>query len=182
MKIEIIIKGEYEEDIIKEIAQSLLSSFGAESRITVLDEDPPRDAYSVRRAQYNASRLLTWVLKYKLSVDSYMIGLLDYDAFVEGLNFVFGIANPFYKVALVFTYRLHSTDRGLYEERIKKEVFHEFGHLLGLRHCDNRRCVMSFSNSIFDTDYKSWRYCEKCIIALKQGGIDVNEDAITLKD
>ncbi|MCC6052060.1 MAG: hypothetical protein LM585_02340, partial [Fervidicoccaceae archaeon] len=100
MKIElIIIKGEYEEDIIKEIAQSLLSSFNAESRITVLDEDPPRDAYSVRRAQYNASRLLAWVLKYRLSVDSYMLGLLDYDAFVEGLNFVFGIANPFYKVA-----------------------------------------------------------------------------------
>lgn len=182
MKIELVTKEKCNEDILNEIAIALTKCFNAELRLIYIDEDPPRETFSIRRAQYNASKLVTWILKYKVSIDSYIIGLLNYDAYVEGLNFVFGIANPFYKAAIVFTHRLYSVNIALYRERIKKEVFHELGHLLGLKHCENKKCVMRFSNSILDTDHKSWRYCEKCLKALKQSGIYVNEDEVALRD
>ncbi|MFQ5892664.1 MAG: hypothetical protein ACE5HW_07710, partial [Candidatus Methanofastidiosia archaeon] len=47
-------------------------------------------------------------------------------------------------------------------ERVLKEAIHELGHTFGLRQCKNSRCVMFFSNSLWDTDYKSKEYCEIC--------------------
>jgi archaemetzincin len=45
---------------------------------------------------------------------------------------------------------------------VEKETLHELGHILGLEHCPNPRCVMSFSNSIYDVDRKEARFCEMC--------------------
>ena len=40
---------------------------------------------------------------------------------------------------------------------------HEVGHaLFALRHCNNPKCVMSFSNTIFDVDRKSKEVCKNC--------------------
>jgi hypothetical protein len=32
-----------------------------------------------------------------------------------------------------------------------KEIFHELGHAIGLKHCEHRGCVMRFSDSLADT-------------------------------
>ncbi|GAJ15820.1 unnamed protein product, partial [marine sediment metagenome] len=43
-----------------------------------------------------------------------------------------------------------------------KEVIHEIGHLLGLRHCSNPKCVMHFSNTLNDTENKDIIFCKEC--------------------
>ncbi|HIC98260.1 MAG TPA: matrixin family metalloprotease, partial [Pyrodictiaceae archaeon] len=42
-------------------------------------------------------------------------------------------------------------DKELFKLRALKEAMHEIGHVLGLLHCTDKRCVMHFSNSIIDT-------------------------------
>ena len=34
----------------------------------------------------------------------------------------------------------------MFNDRIAKEAIHELGHSFGLFHCNNKRCVMYFSN------------------------------------
>jgi archaemetzincin len=46
------------------------------------------------------------------------------------------------RVAVVSVYRLRSRDGKLYMSRVRKEVVHEVGHLLGLKHCRDTGCVM----------------------------------------
>jgi predicted Zn-dependent protease len=50
----------------------------------------------------------------------------------------------------------------LLEERTIKEAVHELGHVFLLRHCPTPECVMHFSNSLQDTDYKSKEFCPEC--------------------
>ncbi|MCS7106475.1 MAG: matrixin family metalloprotease, partial [Candidatus Aenigmarchaeota archaeon] len=52
-------------------------------------------------------------------------------------------------------------------KRAVKEAIHEMGHVLGLKHCENPECVMSFSNTVFDVDRKTKNLCEKCKKQLK---------------
>ena len=50
----------------------------------------------------------------------------------------------------------------MFNDRIAKETIHELGHYFGLFHCNNKRCVMYFSNSLYDTDFKNRTFCKKC--------------------
>jgi archaemetzincin len=58
-------------------------------------------------------------------------------------------------------YRLPE-DADIFRQRVVKEAIHELGHVFGLEHCHDRRCVMAFSNSLEDTDYKGSEFCPEC--------------------
>lgn len=90
------------------------------------------------------------------------LGFTELDMFVPKLNFVFGLASRDGACAVVSTQRLRDKDSRILEERLLKESVHELGHVLGLAHCDNRNCVMHYSNSLTDTDVKGSVFCEKC--------------------
>ncbi len=91
-----------------------------------------------------------------------MVGLLDEDITVPGLNFVFGLAEIGGQAAVVSTHRLRAGPERLFLERVLKEVIHELGHTFGLGHCRDRRCVMSFSNSVMEVDLKGADFCPLC--------------------
>ena len=50
----------------------------------------------------------------------------------------------------------------LFEQRVIKEAIHELSHTFGLSHCEESRCVMHFSNSLQETDFKNYIFCKKC--------------------
>jgi archaemetzincin len=127
--------------------------------------NPPMHHIEWDRLQYRADHVARWIADMTPTIRKagyLVIGVCGCDAYVEGLNFVFGLAIPAIGVATVYTRRLVSRDREQYIERIAKEVVHETGHLLGLQHCNDRRCVMSFSNSVLDVDRKSYTFCDNC--------------------
>jgi len=129
----------------------------------------PRSAYDWRRGQYLSSEILRLVVSYALvkGIDR-ALGIADLDAYVSGLNFVFGEAVLGGRGAVVYLARLRPEfyslppSEGLFLERALKECMHELGHTFGLRHCGNPLCVMHFSNSIADTDRKLAEYCNAC--------------------
>ncbi len=143
----------------------------------------PIEFVDVLRNQYRAEDLLQWVYS-KWGGKEVVLALIEGDGYAGSLNFVFGIASPLLKVALVFTSRLKlwiksgMSPEQLFIERLRKEVMHELGHVFGLGHCSNPHCVMFFSNSIFDTDRKSWKYCSACASKLRFSGVSLSREFI----
>ncbi|RLI82098.1 archemetzincin [Archaeoglobales archaeon] len=121
-----------------------------------------RYCFDAIRRKYISTCLLK---SYK--VDGITLFVTEHDLFADELNFVFGEAELNGKRAIISLYRLKpefykERDDEVFKERVLKEAMHELGHVFGLLHCKNPRCVMYFSNSIIDTDRKGWMYCERC--------------------
>jgi archaemetzincin len=128
----------------------------------------PEFTYNPQRGQYLASALMSDLCLVPRERDDILLGITDKDLYEEGLNFVFGLATPLYRCALVATPRLHNAFYGLPEDeelflrRLLTEAVHELGHTLGLEHCPDPHCVMHFSNTLADTDRKGYRFCPQC--------------------
>lgn len=122
----------------------------------------PQEAFNPARSQFDGSLLLRSLQGTK----GIILGVTEADVYVEGLNFIFGLA--FGNKALISLKRLRPEFYGaphneeLFKQRAQKEAMHELGHVVGLDHCPDRRCVMHFSNSIADTDYKGVQHCKHC--------------------
>ncbi len=162
--------------LVEELATELKKVYNLEIIVDVLKLEPPLRAYDSTRQQYNSDILLDYYASHlRAGGNNRVAVLLDEDAYVPGLNFVFGEALPGWG-GIVYLARLKigistlSSTR-LLVERTVKEVVHELGHSYGLRHCSNPRCVMYFSNSIMDTDYKSMFYCKRCKDVLDNRGL-----------
>jgi archaemetzincin len=127
----------------------------------------PVAAFDVSRQQYRGSLLLEVVSRHDIAGADRVVGIIDADAYAPGLNFIFGQAMKPGRFAVVALPRLRDSFRGRpenptrFRERAVKETVHEIGHSFGLEHCEDRKCVMHFSNSFGDTDYKSSRFCSR---------------------
>ncbi len=137
----------------------------------------PTHLYDNRRNQWMSDRLLEWLLQVnKPDFNTKVLAICDFDAYSDELNFVFGEAHLGGRVAAIYLPRLrqdfytkksNANNNRLFEQRVIKEAAHELGHAFGLRHCRRSRCVMHFSNSLEDTDFKDNIFCEGCNIALR---------------
>ncbi len=132
----------------------------------------PSDTLNAQRGQYSADAIVN---RLPPGGRDRVLGVVDRDAYVPDLNFVFGLADPQGKRALIALPRLRETtfgreeDLSLFLERAAKEAIHELGHTYGLPHCADRRCIMSFSNVLADTDYKGREFCATCERRLRGG-------------
>lgn len=101
--------------------------------------------------------------------DLLVMGVTESDVTVPAYSFVFGYAIPLERRAIVSLSRLQdeptrhdAAGQVLLIQRATKEILHEAGHLLGLRHCPDPECVMHYSQTLQDTDIKSERFCARC--------------------
>ncbi|MGH9989489.1 MAG: archaemetzincin family Zn-dependent metalloprotease [Nitrososphaera sp.] len=131
------------------------------------------DLFDKTRNQWKSSMILEWILR-ETNPNSYttILAICDFDAYSNGFNFVFGEAQMGGRVGAIYLSRLrqefhgHISDSDLFQQRITKEVVHELGHLFRLSHCERRNCVMHFSNSLKDTDFKGYDFCDRCTVLL----------------
>ncbi len=156
--------------LLSEIKGDIRKVFGKE--IIIADElPPPTEVLNRDRGQIHSTGLIEAIVN--RGYNGMVLGIIDFDLFVPGLNFVFGEADPAEGVAVVSITRLKEEFYGrgagqeLLLQRALKEAIHEMGHLYSLKHCPDPGCVMHFSNSIAETDRKSKEFCPVCIKILK---------------
>ena len=172
--VELLVMGEVGPEVLRAISEGLVEAYEgllspseAEERLNV-----PEWAYNGLRKQYNSSLILGFLRRtYRARADK-VLAITHVDLYVPRLNFVFGQAECPGRFAIISIHRLRPEfygeppNKALFLERCVKEAVHELGHTLGLRHCPNRRCVMAFSNSIWDTDRKGMKPCRTCFLKL----------------
>lgn len=160
-----------DEEAVEAAARAIRENYGDEVIVEYVEELVGKEALNRGRRQYDAWKIVQ-AYREARGEDEYLLLVVDKDLYAAGLNYVFGLA--WRGVAVVSAYRLRQEfyglepNRRLFIERLMKEAVHEVGHLYGLTHCGNRRCVMAFSNWIGDTDYKSWRLCQRCAARVKR--------------
>jgi archaemetzincin len=129
-----------------------------------LDPAPLLDA---TRRQYRADLLLA-ALRAAVRPPEKVLGLTALDLCLPVLTYVFGFAELGGAAAVVSVHRLdprfsgRADDPGLMLERLEKEVLHELGHLFGLTHCGDRRCVMASAHDVGEIDIEEPTFCRDC--------------------
>jgi archaemetzincin len=164
--------GEVEKSALENLRRPLAKAFDQRTRVEggIRLNQASREQ---RRSQYLSSALLA-ELPSPPGLGDRVLGVVDEDIFAQGLNFVFGEADIARKKALISLKRLRPEfyripkNEDLFRERTVKEAVHELGHTYGLKHCPHPTCVMHFSNSLRDTDFKGWNFCPACKARLIQ--------------
>ena len=159
-------------DIVGINNSSNLLSFSFQTSATTM---PPAHLHDTRRKQWISDKILDWLLRnHNPDSDTKVLAICNFDAYSGDLNFVLGEAHLGGRVAAIYIPRLRqelyvkkSDANKLVEQRVIKEAVHELGHAFGLTHCEKSRCVMHFSNSLQDTDFKHYIFCERCNKILK---------------
>lgn len=158
----------------KEILDSKLDR-GFAFRVNSKLISPPLDSYNEERKQYAAEDFLPLADRLQSEMRSFAsIVLTDVDVYARFTNYVFGLADMVHRVAVVSSHRIHPSFWGMketretFEEQWGKVVTHEFGHTLGMQHCEDWDCVMKYSNSPEELNRKGKDFCGKCARDLEQ--------------
>jgi archaemetzincin len=163
--------GKVDSSILETIGTTLGEEFCASCSIGQPLAHPDY-AFNPERGQYLSHSILAQLSSLDIPADR-ILGVVDLDLYTPDLNFVFGQASMGGRVALIALPRLRPEfygdlpDQALFEGRAIKEAIHELGHTMGLGHCPERTCVMHFSNSLADTDFKGRSFCPHCRARLR---------------
>jgi len=158
MRVGIIPVGDVDVKILKCVCDALHEVFNASTEIE--DVQPaPAHAYVEKRGQYLSSAFVSIASRGECDKN---IAITDVDVYSPGLNFVFGQAELGGKGCMISIHRLRSCNSDTLEKRVKKEAVHEIGHTLGISHCQDSKCVMSYSPSLNGVDYKGQTLCLGC--------------------
>ena len=157
------------DDSLEALVESLAPYLPIEVRATdewVLDEP---DSLEADDEHYDSKKVVAR-LEEITPPGTRVLGVTDYPMIDDGHWWLYGTAQLGGRTAVVSTAHLWAdeipgnTTHPLFRRRISKVGVHEFGHTLGLVHCEHSRCVMRFSSDIGVLDHKRHTFCKMCMM------------------
>lgn len=171
-EIKIVAFESVDSDYVQFIENEISKRFKLDT-IQVINQKLPEIAYYKPRNRYRADKLIRY-LKDEYSADK-IIGLTNRDISTTSGQYedwgIMGLAYRPGKSCVISTFR---TFRGAQSEnhkkaRLKKVVFHEFGHTLGLPHCEkDNTCLMRDANGKVVTVDETSDFCSHCKAQIQQ--------------
>jgi len=189
--INILILNNINKNLLKYLKNSLAKIFETDVLISK-NIIIPSALFNDKKKQYDGVKLLKFLaenIKLKDAKDI-NLAIFDRDLYKGNLDYLFGLASPFPKIAIISIMRMHphyhekyfreglkkrkagrfplllrrlnGSEKKLYYERILKEAVHGIGHTFELMHCDNKCCIMYPSKTSDDIDGKELTFCEIC--------------------
>jgi archaemetzincin len=161
----LILFSDIDSHLIEVLKENLSSTFrrSVEVRYKIRKLD---SAYDASRNQYISPRLLSRLKRIKRDPTDKILGITDVDLYSPDYDFVYGEADINSGVATLSVFRLsqaHNTiDIDTFEDRAVREAIHEMGHLFGLGHCRNPRCVMTTCTCVEEVDRAGSKFCITC--------------------
>ncbi len=146
--------------------------------------DLPKMAFTtIRSPRYRADSLLYWLKQIQPDSIDITLGLTNKDISItkykkgtreiKNPNWkykdfgIFGLGTVGGEVCVVSSNRLHSS-KSKFNKRLTRIACHEVGHVLGLFHCPNSKCLMNDANeSIKTIDKSTGILCDDCINTIK---------------
>ena len=144
-----------------------------------LNKEIYKDAYvTIKSPRYRADKIINFQKAELNDSIDFVLGLTNKDISTTKRDKDGNIKKPVYKYedwgimglaycpgnsGIVSTFRIKSPNRKIYFTRFKKILVHEFGHNLGLPHCEDKKCVMTDAvESVKTIDNANLALCEKC--------------------
>jgi len=161
---------------LRVLQQALLAHYPF--RVLVESRRPlPRAAFYPPRRRYRAERLLAWLRDQLVDADQLVMGVTDVDISTEKPPFadfgILGLAECPGRVSVVSTFRCRRTAQSALHAALRfgKVAVHEFGHGLGLPHCDTLGCLLEDAGGTVGTLEREQDLCSVCRGRLRERGI-----------
>ncbi len=158
--IDIIPLGRVDPFSVSIVAANLQAIIGLNAN--VLEPRPsPEYAFSSQRQQFDALKIIKQFSKEEQGA-VFKMGVTEFDICTPILTFVYGESQLGGRIALISMNRLHGDGAESTYERAAKIAVHEVGHILGLEHCWEVRCLMHFSRNLDQLDSLPLKFCSAC--------------------
>lgn len=158
--IDLIPLGRIDQLAVSIIAANLQAILGLNSDISKPRPEPDY-ALLPQRRQFDALKIIKELYK-ETQGAPFKLGVTALDICTPILTFVYGESQLGGKIALISLNRLQGGSPDLAYERMAKIGVHEVGHILGLEHCWEIRCLMHFSRNLEQLDSLPLQFCSAC--------------------
>lgn len=173
-----IVYEDFSKPVAHELANALTDFYGIKTRIILENKLPEKAFINIKSPRYRADSLIKIQNKNSEDSSDYILGLTIKDISITRHDKDGTIKNPKWKYndfgvmglgycpgksCVISSFRLKNKNKTIELSRLKKVVIHEFGHNLGLKHCINKKCIMtSAAEKIATIDNEKMALCEKC--------------------
>jgi archaemetzincin len=158
--VDLIPLGRIDQLAVSIIAANLQALLGLNT--DVLEPRPdPEYALLAQRQQFDALKIIK-ELSNETHGALFKLSVTELDICTPILTFVYGESQLGGKIALISLNRLQGGNLESAYERAAKIGVHEVGHLLGLEHCWEVRCLMHFSRNLEQLDSLPLQFCSAC--------------------
>src|SRR3989344_1312445 len=171
----LLVELESHYDHITQLKAELHRVFGMQVTLHHALLHVPQEIFITDRQKWDAEKIIGYLHGRFNSAEGgkfMVLAIFPYDLFANGLNFVYGLGERGGNFAVMSQFRLDENYYGRrrgekkVRERTLKEAMHEIGHLAGIEHCPNKKCVMTFSPHILFVDRKKAEFCARCQLFL----------------
>jgi archaemetzincin len=166
-KIVIVPLGDVDYFQINKLSTTLSARFG--HSVDILQGiKVPNEAYDLIKGQYFATMILQKLELLKANEKEKILGVIEDDIYNTRHHVLVSDVDAIGGTALVSMFQLKQQFYGLPDDekmiyqRLVKEATRMVGALFSIPFCRNPKCVMFYSEDMFDIDQKSEKFCDIC--------------------